>query len=79
MLAARAGGIDLAVFADHEQIPDTFTPIARYTDLAPDTWTSLAAPVIAAHPYATVEHTTAPGRQHHRAARAILAYLITHH
>jgi hypothetical protein len=78
MLAAHAGGgIDLAVFADHEQIPDTFTPLARYTSLAPDTWTSIAAPVIAAHPYVTCEHTRAP-RQHHRAARAILAYLIAH-
>lgn len=79
LLATHAGGTDLALYADHEQIPDTFTPIARYTSLAPGTWISLAAPVIAAHPYVTCEHTSAPHRQQHRAARAILAYLIAHH
>lgn len=80
MLAAHAAGeVDLALYADHEQIPDTFTPIARYTSLAPGTWTSLAAPVLAAHPYVTCEHTTAPEWPRHRAARAILAYLIAHH
>jgi hypothetical protein len=48
VLAARAGGeVDLAVFADHEQI--------------------------------TCEHTGAPEPRRHRAARAILAYLIAHH
>jgi hypothetical protein len=80
VLAARAGGeVDLAVFADHEQIPDAFTPIARYSCLAPGTWISAAAPVIAAHPYITCEHTGAPEPRRHRAARAILAYLIAHH
>jgi len=80
ILAARAVGIDLAVFADHEQIPGTVTPIAHYTNLPPGTWTQVAAPVIAAHPYVTCEHTSTPElRRSDRAARAILAYLITHH
>jgi hypothetical protein len=79
MLAARAGGeVDLAVFADHEQIPDIFTPIARYTHLPPGMWMSTVVPVIAAHPYVTWEHDPGAHGNRHRAARAILAYLITH-
>ena len=77
MLAAHAGGeVDLALYADHEQIPDTFTPIARYTSLPPAAWTSIAAPAIANHPYVTCVHTSASERPRQRAARAILAYLI---
>jgi hypothetical protein len=80
VLAGRAGGeVDLALLADHEQIPDTFTPLTRYTGLAPGTWLRTAAPAIAAHPYVTCEHTPALCDQRHRGARAILAYLITHH
>ncbi|WP_034270825.1 hypothetical protein [Actinospica robiniae] len=77
-LAARAGGeVDLALFADHEQISDTFAPVARYTGLAPGTWLRTAAPAIAAHPYVALEHTGTERANRHRAARAILAYLIT--
>ncbi|MBR7830624.1 hypothetical protein KDK95_30260 [Actinospica sp. MGRD01-02] len=80
ILADRAGGIDLALFADHEQIPGAVTPIALHTGLPPDTWLEVAAPVIAAHPYVTCEHTSALKRRRRsdRAARAILAYLIAH-
>lgn len=79
-LAARAGGeVDLVLFADHELIPDAFTPVARYTGLAPGTWISVAAPAIAVHPYVTCEHQPAAREHRHRAARAILAYLIAHH
>lgn len=80
VLAARAGGeVELGLFADHEQIPETFTPVARYTALAPGTWLHIAAPAIAAHPYVTCEHTPGRHEPRHRAARAILAYLITRH
>lgn len=80
VLAPLAGGeVEIAVLADHEQIPGTFAPIARYTSLQSGTWTQILAPVIAAHPYVTCEHTPAPAQPRHRAARAILAYLITHH
>ena len=79
-LAARdGGGVDLVLFADHEQIPDTFAPLARYAALAPGSWLRTAAPAIAAHPYVTCEHTPAVREHGQRAARAILAYLITHH
>ena len=79
-LAARAGGeVDLALFADHEQIPGTFTPVARYTGLAPGTWIRVAALAITAHPYVACEHQAAAREHRHRAARAILAFLITHH
>ncbi|WP_034261813.1 hypothetical protein [Actinospica robiniae] len=75
-LAERAGGeVDLVLFADHEQIPDTFALVTRYTSLAPGTWLRIAVPAIAAHPYVTCEHTPARVKRH-RAARAILAYLI---
>jgi hypothetical protein len=73
-----AGEVEIAVFADHEQIPDALIPIARYTGLAPGTWMRTATPAIAAHPYVTHEHTAAH-EPHHRAARAILAYHISHH
>lgn len=79
MLGLRAGRIDLALYADHEQIPGAFTPIASFTSLPPDGWISLATPVIAAHPYVGCEHTSALERPRHRVARAILAYLITDH
>ncbi len=79
VLAAHAGGeVDLALFADHEQIPDTFVPVARYTGLAPGAWMRIAAPAIAAHPYVTCEHTPGAREPRRRAARAILAYLIAH-
>lgn len=73
-----AGLLDAALFADHEQIPGAYRPLARYTGLAPGAWSSALAPIIAAHPWTTHIHHPTPraGREH--AARAILAYLITH-
>ncbi len=75
----RAGLLDVALFADHEQIPGAFTPLVRYTHLALGTWTSAIAPLLAAHPWASHVHHPKPHTGRERAARAILAYLITRH
>lgn len=78
LLAEQAGGrVQVALLADHERQPDLFTPLARHDGLDPAAWTSAIAPQIAAHPWVTHIHHRAPRKSRDRAARAILAYLLT--
>jgi hypothetical protein len=77
LLAEHAGGVDVALMADHEHTFGAFTSIAHHTGLGPGIWTSVLAPAIAAHPFATVVHHPKPHRAKDRAACALLAYLIT--
>ena len=75
----RAGLLHAALFADHEQIPGAYRHLAHHHGLAPGTWTSVLAPALASHPFTTHIHHPAPRTGRARAARALLAYLITHH
>lgn len=70
--------VEVAVLADHEHTPGAVTPLTRHTDLPPGTWTSMIAPLIAAHPWTAHVHHPKPRTGRERAARAILAHLITH-
>jgi hypothetical protein len=72
-----AGLLEVALLADHEQIPGAYRQLARHRGLHPGAWTGVLAPQIAAHPFATVIHHPQPRRAKERAARALLAYLIT--
>lgn len=71
------GRLQAALFADHEQVPGAYRPLARHDGLRPGAWTGALAPAIAAHPFTTVIHHPEPHRAKDRVARAILAYLIT--
>lgn len=71
------GRLEAALFADHEQVPSAYRHLAHHHGLRPGSWTGALAPAIAAHPFTTVIHHPNPHRAKDRAARAILAYLIT--
>lgn len=80
LLAEQSDGrVSVAVLADHQHTPGAFTPLTRHTALPPGTWTSTIAPLLAAHPWTTHLHHSRPRTGRERAARAILAYLITRH
>jgi len=80
ILAEQAGGqVTVGLLADHEQTPTVFLPLARLTGLDPAAWTSAIAPQVAAHPYTTHLHHPKPRKSPDRAARAILAYLVSRH
>ena len=73
------GALDAALIADHPQHPGEVTVIASHPGIEPGTWMPMLAPAIAAHPWSTHIHHPKPRKGRDRAARAILAYLITHH
>jgi hypothetical protein len=77
LLAEGGGQVSVDLLADHEQHPGAFVPLARYDGLDPRAWTSAIAPHIASHPYTTHLHHPKPRRSRDRAARALLAYLMT--
>jgi hypothetical protein len=78
ILAEQTGGqVSVGLLADHEHTPGRFVPLARYTGLHPAAWTSAIAPALAAHPYTAHLHHPAPRKTRDRAARTILAYLMT--
>jgi hypothetical protein len=72
-----AGLLQVALLADHEQIPGAYRPLARHDGLRPGAWSAALAPAVAAHPWVAVIHHPKPPTAQERAARAILAYLIT--
>jgi hypothetical protein len=80
VLAEQAGGkVQATVLADHEHQHRAYQALARYDDLPPAAWTVQLAPALAAHPWTTRVHHPKPRHGADRAARAILAFLITHH
>ena len=70
------GRLDAALFADHEQIPGAYRPLARHDGLHRGTWTAVLAPQIAAHPFVTSIRHPEPRRAEDAVARALLAHLI---
>jgi hypothetical protein len=74
LLGEATGQVSVGLLADHEHHPGTLVPLARFDGLDPGAWASAIAPHIAAHPYTTHLHHRQP---RDRAARAILAYLMT--
>lgn len=71
------GRVSVAVLADHEHTPGVFTPLVRHIALPPGTWTGIIAPFVAAHPFSTHIHHPKRRTGRDRAARALLAHLIT--
>ena len=79
LTAQPHGRISILLTADDERVYDYHHPLAAWSALPANIWTTAVAPTVAAHPWAAhTHHGWEPRNGGDRILRAALAYLLTH-